>query len=192
LIIRTDGGKQFSSQEFVDFCKDHGIESILSSAHYPQSNGHAKAGVKAMKDLVCKCWINGRLNQDLFGNALLEWRNTPRSDGLSPSQCLFGFTQRTSLPASVDIYGRVTADRFIEAKKRVSVGKEKTLHRYNLRSRHLSELMVGQHVRIRNPKGGWDRQGVIIGVRHGGISYSVNSNGSTLLHNRRLLKPIVL
>ncbi|QQP40023.1 Uncharacterized protein FKW44_013922, partial [Caligus rogercresseyi] len=43
--IRSDGGRQFASWEF----QDYDIVSVASSAHYPQSNGHAEAAVKAMK-----------------------------------------------------------------------------------------------------------------------------------------------
>jgi transposase InsO family protein len=190
IVLRTDGGKQFASQEFLMFCQANGIKSIMSSAHYPQSNGHAEAGVKAMKDLVRKCWTNGHLNEDLFDNALLEWRNIPRCDGLSPSQWLFGFAQRTTLPASSDTYKRLSSDEIRRAEKRIAVDKGQKEHNYNLRSKLLPQLEIGQGVRIQHPKGGWDRRGVIVDVRQGGRSYVVDS-GSKLLRNRRHLKPIV-
>ena len=62
----------------------------MSSPHYPQSNRHAEAAVKAMKTLITKTTQNGDLDVESFQRGLLEWRNTPSSDGRSPAQKLFG------------------------------------------------------------------------------------------------------
>ena len=45
---------------------------MKSLPHYPQSNGHAKAGVKAMKMLLQKTTSNGDLDVDAFHEGLLE------------------------------------------------------------------------------------------------------------------------
>jgi hypothetical protein len=189
LIIRTDGGTQFSSKEFQDFCADHSIKSVLSSAHYPQLNGHAEAGVKAMKDLVCKHWNGGRLNSDLFDYALLEWRNTPRQDGLTPSQWLFGFIQRTKAPALPSSYQRISETKIIAAEGKIRTNKEKQVNNYNFRARDLRPLNIGETVLICNPNGGWDRRGIITDIRSGHRSYFVQADGRKLLRNRSLLKP---
>ena len=86
----TDGGPQFSSRKFAEFCERWGIDHISSSPHYPQSNGHAKAGVKAMKTLIVKTTTNGNLDTESFARGLLEWRNTPNASGKSPAQLLLG------------------------------------------------------------------------------------------------------
>ena len=70
-----------------------------SSAHYPQSNGHAEAAVKAAKNLVIKEAAAGDLNTDVFRQALLEFRNTPRAVGKSPAEMLFGHQLRSIVPA---------------------------------------------------------------------------------------------
>ena len=89
-VLCTDGGPPFSSRQFAEFCRRWKVKHVMSSPHYPQSNGHAEAGVKATKTLVYKITTNGRLDVDQFQHALLQWRNTPESDGPSPAQKLYG------------------------------------------------------------------------------------------------------
>jgi hypothetical protein len=190
--IRTDGGRQFVSKEFQDFCTSCHIISEISSAHYPQSNGHAEAAVKAMKDLVKKCWVNGKLNYDLFNDALLEWRNTPRIlDGLSPSQWLYGRIQRTKVPAYCSVYEPVPSNRFDDARIVQKDNHEKNICRYNLRARDLKPLNIDQTVYIRDHiNGQWNRTGKVMEMRENGRSYIIESNGRQLLRNRRMLKPV--
>jgi transposase InsO family protein len=52
--FRSDGGSQFTGSEFTQFLRRWGVTGVLSTPHYPQSNGHAEAAVKAMKSLVIK------------------------------------------------------------------------------------------------------------------------------------------
>ena len=75
--IRTDGGSQFSSSRFRQFLKRWGVIQALSSPHYAQSNGHAEAALKAMKNLVAKSTESGNIDSDEFCEGLLEWLNTP-------------------------------------------------------------------------------------------------------------------
>ena len=53
----TDGGPQFSSREFKQFCGGWGITHVQSSPHYPQANGAAEAAVKSVKNLIIKVQI---------------------------------------------------------------------------------------------------------------------------------------
>nr|XP_040566443.1 uncharacterized protein K02A2.6-like [Lepeophtheirus salmonis] len=50
--LRPDGGTQYKSIEFKELCNSFKIKHKKSSLNYPQSNGHAEAAVKGMKDLV--------------------------------------------------------------------------------------------------------------------------------------------
>ena len=100
--IRTDGGLQFASSEFRDLAEEWGfMHTMSSSPHYPQSNGHAEAAVKAIKNLLKKSAPfdpSGQLDLDTFDRGLLEWRNTPGPDGLSSAQILFGRQLRSFIP----------------------------------------------------------------------------------------------
>ena len=84
VLIRCDNGPQFSSHDFIQFTNKWGVKLAHSTPHYPQSNGHAEAAVKAMKTLLRKTSPNGWLDNPAFLQGLLEWRNTPKKDGMSP------------------------------------------------------------------------------------------------------------
>ena len=64
--LRSDGGPQFISQLFKNFLRKYGVHHIVSSPHNPQSNGHAEAAVKNVKNLIIKCTENGNLNNDEY------------------------------------------------------------------------------------------------------------------------------
>ena len=69
--IRTDGGPKFKSNKFQQFLKKWRVTSTISTPHYPQSNGHAEAAVKAMKHLVAKTAEHGSLDCDEFSSGLI-------------------------------------------------------------------------------------------------------------------------
>ena len=75
----------------------------LSSPYNPRSNGHAEATVKNMKYLL----ENHHAHWDTFKEALLECRNTPRPDNLSPAQLMTGHRQRTMQPAHPAAYKHI-------------------------------------------------------------------------------------
>ena len=93
--FRSDNGPQFASTEFKKFLIDLDVSAAPSTPHYRQSNGHAEAAVKAMKNLIMKTSPSGHLEEEAFRQALLEWRNTPREDGMSPAQRVFGQPTRS-------------------------------------------------------------------------------------------------
>ena len=92
---RTDGGPQFRGP-FTKFCEEWGIRHELSSPYHPQSNGHAEAAVKNMKQLLAK---HGS-DWESFEIAQFEWRNTPRQGQKSPAELMFHRRQKTLLPGS--------------------------------------------------------------------------------------------
>ena len=85
LVIRSDNGPQFRT-EFKEYCAEHNIIHDTSSPFYPESNGHAEAGVKNVKTLLEKY----QNNWNDFDNALLEWRKMPKANKESPYELMFG------------------------------------------------------------------------------------------------------
>ncbi|TRY69979.1 hypothetical protein TCAL_12942 [Tigriopus californicus] len=79
---------------FDSFCSENDIRHTTSSPYHARSNGLAELAIKCMKYLLKKC----DLKEEPFRHALLEWRNTPRNDGFSPTQGFYGRQLRTSLP----------------------------------------------------------------------------------------------
>ena len=87
LAIQTDNGPQFRGP-FKSFCERLGIEHITSSPYNPSSNGLAEAAVKSAKSLLQKA--KGDPDHS-FEETLHAWKNTPRADGLAPTDLLFGY-----------------------------------------------------------------------------------------------------
>ena len=101
--IRTNGGPQFRGK-FASWCNKLGMVHEQTSPYHPEVNGHAEQAVVAMKKLLKE---TGSRTQ--FGEALLEYQNTPRvCDGLSPAQWIFRRRQPTLAPAPVQQYRRIS------------------------------------------------------------------------------------
>ena len=99
-VLYSDSGPQFASRFTQEFLREWGVRSVISTPHYPQSNGHAEISVKAMKKLITNCWDTRTRNVDMdkWAKGLLQWRNTPRIPGQSPAQVVLGNPARATLP----------------------------------------------------------------------------------------------
>ena len=150
-MFRSDGGPQFTSNQFKEFLTRWGVSHKISSPYYAQSNGHAEASVKAMKNLIMKTTSNGNITTEEFQNGLLEWRNTPRSDGLSPAEIVFGHPMRTRIPIhrSKFINKWMTMDAEYDLKKTQQLKKQD--ERYNSTAKSLKPISLGKTVRIQHP-----------------------------------------
>ena len=95
--LTTDGGPQFSSRQFKDFCGQWGIFHELSSPLHPKANGATEAAVKTVKGLLAKTSKNGSLDSDAFRKGIIELRNTPQDCGLSPAQIVFGHPMQSNV-----------------------------------------------------------------------------------------------
>ena len=187
LEIRHDGGPNVDSDEFDKWCNSQGIKHDTSSAHYPQSNGHAEATVKSMKYLLQK----HNENWDTFQDALREWRNTKRSDGLSPAEWYLGRRQRTHAAAHPSSYERINDASFAEHESRRQTLIEKSKLQSDKHSRPLPKLTQNSKALLQNPKTKrWDRPVTITEIRPSGSYWVTDDYGGCTLRNRRFLRPI--
>ena len=179
--FRSDGGPQFKSAQFRSFVKDWGIEHVMSTPHYAQSNGLAESAVKSMKKLIIKTTEGGVLDKERFLKGLIEFRNAPRSNNCSPAQEVFGRETRTLLPRCQDaLKGQcLTPD---------ASGFDHEAH-YNKTAKPLPPLSIGDKVFIQDTiSKKWSRQGVIVKVNKY-RDYKVKlSNDRLITRNRRFLK----
>ena len=90
----------------------YGIEHGQSSPYNPQSNGHAERNVKIVKELLMK--IDNDINSKQFLDGIAQIRNTPRADGISPCQVVFGRSIRTLLPTLSEALG---TNEFVESSR---------------------------------------------------------------------------
>lgn len=185
-VIRSDGGPQFRAK-FVDFCKENNITHELSSPYNPRSNGLAESAVKNMKHLLKKC----HADKSCFRSALLEWRNVPRADGISPAMLFLNRRQKTKLPMP-QVQGGFSASD-LEAARKNSLLKERKSH--DKSAINFSTFKIGSCVRIQDAHTKkWDTTGRITDISGSGGSYYifVPSSGKTIRRNSHFLRPAVL
>jgi len=174
--IRSDGGPQFRS-EFGRWCDAKNIIHELSSAYNPNSNGLAEAAVKSAKSLLEKC----REGKEDFQEALLEARVTPRADGISPAEAMFGRQPRSSIPR---VYSG-PSDKL----QAVRAGEQKKRHDKTARNVAHEALRVGDKVMVQNPLNGkWEDGGEVSGIRESGKSYHVKFGDWVVVRSRKFLR----
>ena len=125
-MIVSDGGPQFTSQEFNSFVEDWSINHVTS-----------ESAVKIMKSLLIKTHKEGG---DPY-EAMLEQRNTPRQDtGRSPVEMMFNRRTRSFLPSM----SNSPMDPLVKGKREAS--KRSVREAHDRKSRRLSRIDVGQSV----------------------------------------------
>uniref|UniRef100_A0A0A9WPX9 RNA-directed DNA polymerase n=1 Tax=Lygus hesperus TaxID=30085 RepID=A0A0A9WPX9_LYGHE len=92
-IITTDQGTQFMSDIFKKFCAAMGIQNIHTNAYHPQANGMIERFHRTLNETIMTSSSVTKWAQDMT-SLLLGIRNRPSSDGISPSQRLYGVTPR--------------------------------------------------------------------------------------------------
>ena len=93
--IVSDGGTQFTSQEFKDFMRDWQIDHRITSPTNAQSNGQAERFVQTVKNSLTKAMEGG---EDLH-LAILSYITTPLNHSLpSPAELLNSRKFRCLLP----------------------------------------------------------------------------------------------
>ena len=182
LPFESDEGTNFASYEFQTFLKEWGVKWRNSSPHYPQSNGLAESAVKKLKFLIKKVTDGGSFNQEAIDRGLLELRNTPGVNGLSPAKIVFGHELRSTIPVLPSILKR-SETKETDTKKVVNTD------RYNEGARNLPKLNCGTEVRVQDKlTKRWDRCGTIEFVdKHRRYGVRMES-GRLWWRNRRFLR----
>ena len=187
--MRCDNGPQFIASKLREFLTRWNVQIKPSTPHYPQSNGHAEATVKAVKHLIAKCNESGNLDTDSFAMGMLELRNTPRKEGRSPAQILFGHPLRSNVPAHHSAFAKEHQEAMEECDRKRMINQEKADLRYNRSAKPLPEFKMGDHVNIQHHKTGlWDKNGIIVGVgKKRDYMIKLNS-GRIYWRNRRFIR----
>jgi transposase InsO family protein len=176
--IRTDGGKQFTARQFQDFASAWKFNHVVSSPHYPQSNGHAEAAVKSLKRLLSK---HQSVTSPEFIKGLIEMRNTPAPHGTSPAKACTGRPLRSLLPGMSQPDNTGLQEKLKEA-------QAKSALKYNLAAKTLPKLKIGQRVRVQDHV---TRRFTIKGTvkkTAGDREYVIKTNrGGELVRNRRFI-----
>ena len=63
--LRYDNGGEFTSKEFMDFCRKHGIKRKFSVARTPQQNGVVERKNKTIQEMARTTLMDSKLT-DIF------------------------------------------------------------------------------------------------------------------------------
>ena len=141
------------------FLDEHCIQHGQSSPYNPQSNGHAERNVKIVKDLILK--TNSDIGLKEFLDGVIQLRNSPRADGLSPCQVVFGRSVRTLIPTLTEALG--TNQYVEEARERRQKMDAKHKSAYDQHSKDLKPIKDGSSVWVQNQETKkWDRKAKVI------------------------------
>ncbi|XP_054287546.1 uncharacterized protein K02A2.6-like [Macrosteles quadrilineatus] len=160
--IVTDGGPQFTSQEFNEFLSSNGIHHVLSPPYHPASNGLTERAVQTVKHALHRQLLHdakynqSRSLQHRIDSFLFSYRNTPHTiTNVTPSEAVFKFKPRTQL----SLLKPHLADQMLN--KQESIVKSANAHRGKQRTFTLQDKVYVKTVR--NEKINW-QPGVITKV----------------------------
>ena len=178
-MIVSDGGPQFTSQEFSSFVEDWGIAHVTSSPMHQRSNGKAESAVKIMKSLLRKTHMERGDPYEAMG----EQRNTPRQDTTrSPAEMMFNRRTRSFLPC-------VSSLKDTCVKEKRDARKHSVKKSHDRKSRKLSEIDVGQSVFFQHTEGQDWKLGKVTDIL-GPNTYQVSGpDGVTYRRNRVHMRP---
>ncbi|KAK3889716.1 hypothetical protein Pcinc_006282 [Petrolisthes cinctipes] len=187
LTVVADSGTQFRSAEFTRFAREWNFEVVVSSPYYHQSNGKAENGVKTVKRMLQKCYLD---NKDPM-LAILEWRNTPSEQtGFSPAQRMFARRCRTPLPVSQELLLPEVDREGLAYDKHQQARKIQAAY-YNCAIKPLPPLSTGNQVALQVPGStSWVPGTVVRSLPH--RAYEVESGSWRYKRNRRHLRPTLV
>ena len=203
--LSSDGGPEFTAGITTDFLKKWGVQSRISSAYNPQSNGRAEVAVKTAKRLLrTNTGPTGSLDNDKLLRALLQVRNTPDPDcNLSPAQIIYGrpirdafaFSnrlQKFSNPHVHPVWREAWATKESALRTRFVKSSEKL----NEHSRYLPPLVKQDRCFIQNQTGNapnkWERTGTVVEVLpHDKYIVKVDGSGRLTTRNRRFIRKFI-
>ena len=96
----TDNGVQFTSAEFVEYLRLHGIARIRSAVYNPQANGSIERVNKNFEKLLSTLKTEGvalTALQQSVNNYLLNYNSVHDTTKVTPSELTFKYKQRTKL-----------------------------------------------------------------------------------------------
>lgn len=171
--VVSDNGPCFSSREFRQFAESWKFLHRTSSPHYAQSNGLAEASVNILKNILQKA-------DDPY-LALLNYRNTPRADGVpSPAVRLFGRRTRSLLPTATSLMK--PHQPLDDVPSQLDAAKMKQKSHYDKTAKDLPPLSQDEVVRYRTSEGQWVKAVVI--KKLGDRSYLIKDTATSQIYRR--------
>lgn len=189
--LYSDNGPQFTSSDFKSFLSRWQVSHVTSTPYYPQSNGRAEAAVKSVKKMLRTCWDfrNQCVSHERWAKAMLQYRNTPTSDGRSPAVILYGHPVQDMVPAHRRSFDKAWQPSTATSESIAEANQTKVQEYYNAGAHALQPLSVGDQVAVQDPVSNrWSHYGVICEVSPHRRYYIRMANGKIMTRNRRFLR----
>ncbi|XP_008484608.1 uncharacterized protein K02A2.6-like [Diaphorina citri] len=180
-LIVADSGTQFTSQLFKQFSLSYEFDFVCSSPYHHKSNGLAEAHVKIVKNILKKCEHDGT---DPY-LAILNFRNTPKTNLPSPANLLFSRSLRTKLPCHEEILKPKIVKHYS------NINRSNNERYYNKSSHNLKPVDIGDSVYFKKDMSKPWVRGKILSKCNQPRSYVVeDENNSTFKRNRVHIKVV--
>ena len=192
--VISHNGPCSASHEFVEIAEEWNFTHSTSTPHFPQSNGLAEKSVQTVKSLFSKAKTD---HKDTY-LSLLEHRNTPLEEGLSPSQLLMSRRLRSVLPST---HTQLLSQTVHISKFRQTLiqNPEKQKCVFDKGVQSLKPLAVGKTVRIKYNEGLW--KPAVVSDKHGirsftvetqAVGHIVESAGSYLRREKKMIQTSIM
>ena len=189
-VMRSDNGPQYTARVTRDFLDRWGVIHRPSTPHYAQSNGHAEAAVKLVKRLIQKSEAAANLDSDDFARGLLEIRNTPRSDGRSPAQVLYGRPLRSAVVAHHRAFAPEWQRAADDCDARAEAAADASRASYDRHAKAITPPALGSSVTVQSPVSRrWEQLGTVVGLGRRRDLLIKLPSGRILWRNRRFVRP---
>ena len=180
--IISDNGRHFDCVNYRSFAETWGFDHIISSPHYPQSNGFIERCIQTVKNTLTKA-RESQMDPDM---AMLCLRTTPIDHSLpSPSELLCAWKLKANLP--VNIRNPLNSRDEIQSRLQERQDVQKSYH--DRHAHDLPPLMIGQPIRMQDHTSGRWNQAIVNARCYEPCSYMVEAqNGHILRRNRRQIQ----
>ncbi|XP_053692225.1 uncharacterized protein K02A2.6-like [Sabethes cyaneus] len=98
-VLTFDNARNFSSQEMVDYCVDHGIKLTHTTPYYPSANGEVERQNRPLMKILKISKQKGTNWHEAIQEYLYMYSLTPHTvTGIPPAQLMFGRRFRDLIP----------------------------------------------------------------------------------------------
>ena len=186
--------------KFEKFLQQYGIRHRQSSAYYAHSNSRAEVGVKSGKRLLRdNVDPDGRVNNDKFLRALLQYRNTPQPDTrLSPAQVVYGRYMKDFIPVVNDKYEPKQEWALVREYRERALARrlDRDGARLEQYTKKQKQIPIGGSVAVQNQTGRfpkkWDKTGVVLeNMDHDKVLVRMDGSRRLTTRNRRFVRQIL-
>ena len=125
-ILVSDNGPQFKSHEFQRYCRQYGIRHAPVTPLHPRANGEVERFFRTTKKTI-RCAIQeGRDWKTEYQRFLFNYRDAKHATtGKSPSEIIFGYELRGTIPSMRSFNNSTNARKTKEALQQDKAQKEK-------------------------------------------------------------------